>query len=327
MALPILGNLNSNESTYIALSRGMTDLDKALANDTEFYFTKIIALNLPQWRSSGNPRLYINLINNGVQVNSSDPNVCIPKTIQHYTENILKQAGMSYLPEAAEIAFWKTLNKLGMTQTEIQESIKFANDVVVSNFVEAEGNNGWNEVVGMIPSKCGQLVVRMKQLTNVLSVLATNDTDQSVEQIGMYDDASSKIYTFDEEFKQVIDFNNLQYVDKLGSFDFNTILLFYKDIDGVDKLHGINFLHPYVNYGTYWQQQLLTQKTGKQSYIGYQFLFNMKTCCNVASVQHVFSNNEALMWWNGFEQTMSSLNTFLEKKLRQDYSYLDVVSM
>lgn len=322
MALPIIGQLKTNESTYIALSKAITDMDKALASDTEFYYSKIVAINLPQWKKG---EFFIDLLEENVPLQSTNPNIVIPKVIQHYTENLIRQEGVSEVKEIAEIAFWKTLQKMGMSNSDVKNAIVFVNDAIVSNFIESENNLGWNEVVAQIPNKCKKLQLKTRTVSNCPNQISTNDTDTSAEQIGIYDNKSTKIYTF-QDCKDVIDFDNLTYDEQTqGEFEFNCLLLFYRDSDNVDKLHGINFIYPYENKLTYWIQELCKQKTNIQSSIGYQFLFNLKTVVNQASVEIVHNNNEQLMWWNGFETTMTALNTYLEKKLRADYAELDIV--
>ena len=120
------------------------------------------------------------------------------------------------------------------------------------------------------------------------------------------------------EDKKVIDFDNLTYddVDTAG-FDFNTLLLFYRDASGVDKLHGIEFIYPYENRLTYWDTTTFHQKTNDIRSIGYQFKFNMKTCTNDATRLLVYELQEN-SHWNTFAETLGKLNSFLENKMRSD---------
>lgn len=312
MNLPELHQLRNDESTYIAFTKGLLDLDKAISNDTEYYFSKVVALNLPYWT---NPGFFIDLSSVGIE--STNPNICIPKAIQYYMENIIRQniteeSAENPVEEVVELAFYKLLNKMGLTAAQIQECITFTNEVVTSNFISTESNNGWGEVICQIPNRCRKLNLAMRQVPYVKSIVATQDTDTA-----LYDNGN-KQFLFDG-FKSVIDFNNNTFDDQiLGEFKFNTLLLFYRDSAGVDKLHGINFIYPYENKVTYWDQITFTQKTNVTRNIGYQFLFNLKTCNNEASLVQIYNQNEHAMWWNGFEKTLSGLNSFLEDKMRQN---------
>ena len=118
----------------------------------------------------------------------------------------------------------------------------------------------------------------------------------------------------------VLDYDNCKYDDVIqSSFDFNILLLFYHDKDGVDKLHGINFIFPFENNtaGQSWTQTTFTQKTNIVRSIGYQFIFNLKTCSNEASLTKIYESNEAKLWWNDWGKSLSGLNSFLEIKMRE----------
>ena len=302
MNLPVINPLNSEQSTYITFSKALLDLDYAIANDTPYCFSHVVALNIPAWK---NPEFFTDALTQ-VGITSTDPNTVLPKLIQYYTENIMRQNVDT--PEIAELAFWKTIHLCGLSAEDIRKRITFANKIVTVNFVQAENNNGWGEIVCQIPNKCANLGLVMRN-TSVPSIVTSEDTDECLWDTGY------KEFEFSDDFKKVIDFDNLIYEENIKSkFDFNVLLLFYRDKDGVDKLHGINFIFPFENKVTEWTLETLTQKTNSIETIGYQFLFNIKTCNNEASKVMIYEQNQG-SFYAMFGQTFEKLDTFLEKEM------------
>ncbi len=338
MNLPILNKLSEEESTYITFSKALLDLDEANTNGTEFYFSKVVAMRLPNWKR---PEFYSNLSDksNDFPKEDSNPNVVIPKMIQHYMENIIRQPLIEFndknepIHEITELAFYKMLNSLGMSHSDIVKSITFCNDIVTSNFTKIENNNGWGEIICQIPNKCRLFIPTFREIPNIKDIISCNDVEnfgkpedkngnKDTEQIPFYDEKGTAVY-YMNGFKSVLDITNSSFNDTIkGSFDFNVLLLFYRDKIGIDKLHGINFIFPFESSGTgsEWKQTIFTQKTNEVRSIGYQFIFNLKTCNNEASKTKVYEQNDSSMWWNGFEKTLSGLNSFLEYKM-QDVGY------
>jgi hypothetical protein len=308
MNLPTLGQLRDSESTYISFTRGLLDLDKSINNDTVYYFSKVVAINIPNWVD---PDFFIDL--NSVSIVSTNPNICVPKAIQYYMENIIRQTiGLNDVdvPQIAEIAFWKLMNKMGLTETQRKAMVTFMNSIATSNFISTESNNGWAEIVCQIPNQCKLLTTAWKTLDTIADTVQCSDTDTC-----MYDNSSNQ-FTFSDAQKQVIDFDNCTFDETTEQeFNFNALLLYYMDSDGVEKLHGINFIYPFENKVTYWDLEQFTQKTNVTRTIGYQFKFNMKSCNNEASLTAVYNNNEA-PFWNNFSDTLSKLNSFLELKIQ-----------
>lgn len=311
MNLPILSALQNDQSTYITLSKSLMDFDQALSTSTPCYFSKMIALNLPIWQNSIVPdgKFFIDL--NSVGVVSDSPNICFPKVIQYYLENILR---FNNAPEIAELAFWKTLEIMGMSDARIRESVSFVNSIVTSNFIVTENNNGWMEIVCQIPNNSKKLTKVWKLLPDMPSVV--QGIPDHVDELGLYDNGTNQ-FLFPASSRKVLDFDNLIYDEVENSnFDFNTLLLFYKDGDGVDKLHGINFIYPYENKVSYWDQQTFTQRTNDARSIGYQFKFNMKSCNNTDNQTLVYQENDH-SFYNQFADVLSGLNSFLEVKMRE----------
>lgn len=343
MNLPILGQLSNDESTYITFSKALLDLDEAIVNDTEYYFSKVVALNLPNWQNALG-KMYADLGSFDTLGTSrqDNPNIVIPKMFQHYMENIMRQECSQnpdnpYIEEIAELAFWKTLNKLKISYSDIRRKeqpdgdsasnkiVVFANDIITSNFTRVENNNGWGEIICQIPNKCQVLTPSFRFVNNLKSVIVPDVNEKftdDLEQRPIYDTVDGN-YAYDfsnQETRMVLDFDKFTYdtVTK-SSFKFNVLLLFYRDKAGIEKLHGIDFIYPFENKVSYWDQYTFEQKTNITQTIGYQFVFNLKTCNNEASRTAVYEKYEHVMWWNGFEKTLSGLNTFLEEKMRNDY--------
>lgn len=302
MNLPIFNPLLQDQSTYITFSKALLDLDVALANDTEYVFSNMVALNIPAWR---NPDFFTERLKE-IGITSTDPNTVLPAMFQYYMENIIRQNVDT--PEITELAFWKTLNQCGLDAEKIRNTISFINKVVTVDFVQVENNNGWGNVICQIPNKCSNLVLAQRT-AQIPDVVQSEDTDQCIWDNG------NKQFLFSDEQKQVIDFENLKYdTSQKSSFDFNVLLLFYRDKDGVDKLHGINFIYPFENKVTEWTLETLTQKTNSIQTLGYQFLFNLKTCNNEASKVVVYEENLG-QYYELFFQTFGRLDSFLEQSI------------
>lgn len=306
MNLPTLGQLQNEQSTYITFSKSLLDLDAAISSNKKYYFTKMVALNLPQWKE---PDFYIDL--SSINEVSHNPNIVMPKIFQYYMENIIRQdisTGATNVENVVELAFWKTLGKLGLNKASAQATVTFINEIMTANFVKVEGNNGWSEIVGQIPNKCKNLTKSWKEVENVANTVQCYNED-----VCLFDNGSKQFEM--EGWKSVLDFDALVYSDGAEShFDFNTLLLFYTDETGVQKLHGINFIYPYEDKVTEWTLETFTQKTTVLNSVGYQFKFNMKSCVNESTQLQVYELQEHTHW-NTFSNTLSLLNSFLEDKI------------
>lgn len=324
MNLPNLHQLQNDQSTYIQFSKALLDFDKAISNNEVCYFSRMVCLNLPNWESN----TFFNDLSNleisvgdepDVSIPNSNPNIAMPKLIQYYMENIIRQSigkNDEIIDKVTEIAFWKTLSVLGLSDADIRNTVTFANQIVISNFVDTENNNGWAEIVTQIPNKCKLLTPAWKTLDNVADLVQCTNDDTS-----MFDNGY-KQFIFSDDQKKVLDFDNFVFDDVTeSSFDFNTILLFYVDASGVEKLHGINFIYPFENKLTYWDIEKFTQKTNKIATIGYQYKFNMKSCNNEATKLYVYELQEH-MALQQFSKTLTRLDNFLELKMREG----DIVS-
>jgi hypothetical protein len=314
MNLPTIHQLRDNQSTYITFSKALTDFDRAIALNSSFYFTKMVALNLPVWV---NPDFFINL--STVNIGSTNPNLVVPKTIQYYLENILRQdigVNETTIEECVEIAFWKMLNKMGLSNSDIRSRIVFSNDLMLSNYVKIKNNHGWGEIIGQVPNKCNLLTPAWKPLSNIANIVQAINTD-----LCLFDN-DLKQFLFSNDFKQVIDFENCQYDEvTVQDFNFNTLLLFYKDDKNVHKLHGINFIYPFENKVSSWDLPKFTHFTNEVRTIGYQFKFNIKTCNNEASLIQIYENQEHCVW-RLFDETLGKLNSFLDVKIRESKPFI-----
>jgi hypothetical protein len=122
-----------------------------------------------------------------------------------------------------------------------------------------------------------------------------------------------KVLNFDNISKSGFDF------DKQSTFNFNTLLIFYKDQTGFDKLHGINFIFPFVRdvlNTSVWKQQTFHHNTNMIQTFGYSFKFNMKSVNNDATKSEVYSQNEGT-FWQALEDVMGNFNSFLELQKKQ----------
>lgn len=336
-------------STYYTFSKALKDFDKSVVEDSPYYFTKMVALNLPAWNNNPGSNLFFEF-RKTTSTPSGDldcytevapdllediddyinPNLVIPKMFQYYMENIMRQTNInedqSVQERITEIAFWKTLNKLGLNTDHIYglnqtpSIVTFINHVNISNFINVSNNNGWCELIGSIPNNSELLTINQnswEELTDVDSlILADINNDTAI-----YDNDNNG-FGFDmQNLKKVLNFdyiyqNNFD-SDTQSSFDFNTLLLFYKDSTGLEKLHGISFIFPFT--GTEVDgisQQTLHHETNKIQAFGYSFKFLMKSNNNTPTVTEVYNQNEGT-FFDSFEEVMGSFNSFLELQIQQ----------
>jgi hypothetical protein len=324
MNLPILNSLRTDQSTYICFTKALVDFDKAIATGNKCYFTKVVALNLPDWNhTNDNNNFFIdlsqNMTNSGLDA-TTPPNLSIPKMIQYYMENIIRQLSIGLndtdVDQITEIAFWKMLNMMGLSQTQYKQTVTFINSIASSNFTSTDNNNGWNEIICQIPNNCKLLIPAWKTLTNINDVVTSADRDTC-----MFDNGN---YQFEfAGFKDIIDFDNCAFdAVTQQNFDFNILLLYYTDETGINKLHGINFIYPYVDQTSFWNMIKFTQKTNIDNTIGYQFKFNQKSCNNEATQIAIYAQDDHTHW-NTYFDTLSKLNSFLEVKMREANSEIN----
>lgn len=300
--LPEFGPLLDNQSTYITFSKALVDMDNAISRNEKWYFSNAVGINIPNWQLG---KFFTSLVPIGIT--AQNPNIVMPKLFQYYMENILRYAPIN--DHSTELAFWKTLEYLGMSINEMQQSVVFSNKIALSNFITTENNNGWSEIVVQIPNRSAILIPKWKVVSDFPNIIQSTNTDNAI-----YDNGD-KQYLFDS--KHVLDFNNFTYdTESVSQFSFNVLLLFYTDASGVEKLHGINFIQPFENKVLYYELPRLTQKTNVVSNVGYQFKFNMKSCNNEATRLQVYELQEHTHW-NIFGETLGRLDSFLELKMRQ----------
>ena len=307
MNLPIFHPLLSDQSTYITFSKALLDFDYAVNNNKPYYFSKMVALNLPDYK---NPDFFIDL--NIVDVTTDNPNTTLPKGMQFYMENLMRQE--TNTENITELAFYKFLNKCGISYEDIHNSITFVNQIMTSNFVKIENNNGWGEIVGIVPNKSAKITTAFKDV-DIDDIINSNDTDDDI-----YDNGNKEfLFNVDSLSKKVLDFDNLIYetvaTDTVHTFDFNCLLIFYKDEFGIDKLHGINFINPYENKVTHFELPKYTQRTNDSRSVGYQFKMNMKTVNNEAT--KILVEEQLDGFWSTHFETLSKLNSFLELQMTQ----------
>lgn len=347
MNLPIFDPIQTTpeRSTYYAFSKAMKDLDKAITENKVWYFTKMIALNLPLWnledmffrfrKSSSNPPGDITNFYEDPEIGmfpeleSEDnsyinPNLVIPSMFQYYLENIIRQTNVSnngnndgseeYI---AELAFWKTLNKMGISNDKIyglngeQSIVTYANSLNVASFTDVSNNHGWCEILGGIPNKCPLLTVDQsswKILTNVDNIIGADENHDHA----IYDDGDGSFSFNMTNNKRVFDFEHATYdYETVQEFDFNTILLFYTDETGIQKLHGVDFVFPFKQTMNGWGQEKIRHWSNNLQSFGYSFKFNMKSCNNAQSKSEVYEINEET-FYDVFEESLSNFNSFLE---------------
>jgi hypothetical protein len=356
ISLPFFANITTpgepRRSKYYTFSKSLKDFDKSVVVDGKYYFTKMVTLNLPLWDTSNmyfrfrknnstNPGDIVNYnevlgdINfpTGIELEATtldyvNPNMVIPRLFMAYMENLIRQSNVLISggspEEITEIAFWKTLNFMGISPDQIfgdnSTVVTFMNHIATSNFIEVTNNVGWAEIIGSIPNRCQSLSIdstmwrTVSGINNIVSADVPEDTC-------LFDGSSGNQFTFDMSgFDRVLDFEQIwergfNEIDT-HTFDFNTILLFYIDETGVEKLHGVNFIYPYSvsdGVGYEWNTQTIQHLTNQIQSFGYSFKWNMKSNNNDATKSEVFTIQEGT-FWDTFSETLGLFNSFFEQQ-------------
>lgn len=335
MKLPIFDNLNTNppRSTYYTFSKSMKDLDNAVTEGTEWYFTKMVCLDLPIWsignmffrfrKTSSSPDGDIKYFSeeNGKNfpeletTNYINPNIVIPRLLQYYTENIIRQSNIGSSEYIAELAFWKTLNMMGIdidTLYDTNKIITYVGDLSTASFTEIANNHGWAEIIGSVTNNCPLTNISYsswKTINDVNNIINADDNGDSA----IFDKDSS--FGFDmSKMKKVLNFYRIENdkdTTKQQEFQFNTILLFYTDKSGVNKLHGVDFIYPFVEGMNGWKQESIKHITNTFNSFAYSFRYNMKSCVNKNTQDTVYEINEG-SFYDVFSKSMSNYDSFLE---------------
>jgi len=351
ISLPFFTDIvvSPRRSSFYTFSKALKDFDKSVTEGTKFYLSRMMCLNLPLWEqdkmyfkfrksTSLNPGdiVYFKEVEGdvnfptGIELEAStldyvNPNMVIPRVFMAYMENIIRQTnvltGGGSPKEIAELAFWKTLNFMGIPLPDIfgdnPTVITFTNSLAVSNFIEVSNNQGWQEVVGAIPNKCNLLQLDSTKWKTIDGINDVVSCDVN-EDTAIYDGNPGSSFTLNfTDFKKVIDWDLLTFDDSVDtSFKFNTLLLFYKDADDVEKLYGINFIYPFDvsdGLGYNWQQQTFTHLTNQIQSFGFSFKFNIKSNNNTATKNEIYTLQEG-SFWDTFEETLSLFNSFFEQQ-------------
>jgi hypothetical protein len=233
--------------------------------------------------------------------------------LQYYLENIVRQQLPTEVPEICEIAFWKTIDFLEqLNPTSPKSTIPvYTTDIIISNFINSQTSTaGWAELILQIENQPKQLIPSFRDVENIPNIIqCPADVD------ALYDNGSFE-FLFTDDQKKVFDFNNTHYnIEDEGSFDFNTMLLFYRMEDTIDRLHGINFVQNYQNQVSFWDMPRYNCKTNAINSTGYQFNFNMKTVNNESTLKIIQENEE--VFYSLYSKTLGLLETFLETKIHE----------
>lgn len=320
MHLPILHPLLNDQSTYVTFTPSHLDLDFAQNHKTPYYFSKMIAIELPQYTVGG--FTFQDKLDEHATItevfDKLNANTMFPKCIQYYMENIIRNYSPDFKESykyRTELAFYKLLNLGGMSSEQIKSSIKYVNKIVSSTFVETENNNGWSEVICVIPNSAKKQIIEFKKIEDVPNILQSTEPNNSND--AKYDNGN-KQFEFAEDFKSIINFDNYDNFNidsnSKDSFSFNALLIFYRDKDNVDKLHGIYFPNPYENKVSVQELPIFTKKYNDARSVGFIFKFNLKTVHNTSNNILVQHQNDYYWSLNQLE-TFSKLQSFLENKV------------
>jgi len=356
MNLPTFTDLNTNpaRSTYYTFSKAFFDLDKAISNEKVWHFSKFVGLNLPLWalnsiffkfrkstsnpagnivhyyESSGNP--FPELDNTpATSPNYVNPNMVLPRLLEYYVENIIRQTNVcpsssTQGEQIAELAFWKLLHLIGMTDDNIDSAITYVADISTISFTEISNNHGWAEIMAGIPAKAPKTVITdvcwdtLSDINNTIAADTTNDH-------AIYDNSpfGFNMTATNQNYKRVLNFANVEenkdFVT-VSNMKVNTLLLFYTDESGKHKLHGVDFIYPFEDLGggTGWKQETISFNTNTLNNFGYSFRFNMKSCTNQGTKDEIYEINEGT-FYDVFCKCISDFDSFLEKQ-KQEGKYI-----
>lgn len=331
MLLPFTPLPQKDKSTSYVFSKAMKDLDKAITQEKPWYFTHAVYLNIPIWslgefyyrfrKSTSSPQGDIEVYDESTtgsfpELEALDnsyinPNLVIPLLFQYYTENIIRQkisnTGSEETEEyITEIAFWKTLRLMGLDPTDL---VTYVSDISTASFVEVDNSTGWSQIVAAIPPQTSLPQISFKTIQDVDSlVIAEDNNDNSI-----YDsDQQGYAFVFNSEDKQVLDFTSLTYdTTTQTELSFNIILLYYTDDSGIEKLHSVDFIHPFKLTPQGYSVPSSSFVTNTVNSFGYTFNFNVKSCGNQASRDIIIARQDG-EFYSVFEHVMSDFDSFLK---------------
>lgn len=124
---PILGKIRPKGATFYTFSSALNDLDWQRMNQgVAMSPSKFVCLKLPNWQNPGdNPDFQTIFVDPTLMQGTTpetDPNICFPKVMQNYMENMLqyayKERKDQSLASVAELSFWKMLKHTKALQLE-----------------------------------------------------------------------------------------------------------------------------------------------------------------------------------------------------------------
>lgn len=355
-------NPNPKRSVFYTFTKALKDLDYCNNNNKPFYMSSFAALNLPKWFDNNDPQtrsfyyrfrkststpvgdieFYSNEFTQQVEEELTDdltldnnyvnPNYVIPKILGYYFENILRQENTGGInidcPRISEVAFWKTLMYLGIT--DINSLIQYVGKISTVSYTQISNNHGWAQIMCEIPNFC-------KHFDNTnpniwcpsgvdLSVGVADNHDACIFDSGMSFDFSNHDTCLN--FVNIYDINQNILNTDVADIQFNALLLFYKDADcfdengidnGMEKLYGINFIMPFEKLlpetpaDTSYELPSFKHKTNSVQTFGYNFRFNIKSCTNDETRESVpiFVPVES-SFFDLYSEVLTKLNNFLE---------------
>lgn len=331
MLLPFTPLPQKDKSTSYVFSKAMKDLDKAITQEKPWYFTHAVYLNIPIWSlgefyyrfrkntssPSGDIKVYdesrtgsfpeLEALDNSY----INPNLVLPLLLQYYTENIIRQKISNSSNEetneyVTELAFWKTLRLMGLDPTEL---VSYVSDISTASFVEIDNSTGWSQIVAAIPPQTSLPNIDFKSIPDVDSlVIAEDNNDNSI-----YDsDQQGFSFIFNSEDKQVLDFTSLTYDTTTQSqLEFNIILLYYTDDSGIEKLHSVDFIHPFKLTSEGYSVPSSSFITNTVNSFGYTFNFNVKSCSNQSTKDIIIARQDG-EFYSVFQHVMSDFDSFLK---------------
>ena len=126
VSTPIFDKIRPKGATFYTFSPALNDLDRQRMNQGIIVSpAKFVCVKLPNWQNPGEVQNFQTIfldpsLMQGTGGPVTNPNICFPKVMQNYMENLLQYAysekNDGTLSTAAELAFWKMLKRTGALQ-------------------------------------------------------------------------------------------------------------------------------------------------------------------------------------------------------------------
>ena len=232
VSTPIFDKIRQKGATFYTFSPALNDLDRQRMNQGIVVSpAKFVCVKLPNWQNPGDVQNFQTIFVDPSSMQGTggpvtDPNICFPKVMQNYMENLLQYAYSEKidgtLSTVAEIAFWKMLKHTGALQViktgeefiingkpyeiykerEFEKNpsgtvlydpvVKYIGDINILNNVDKDGQV-YTEIMMYIPTNSGkttgvQFVDSLPKFAhNTIPITYAEGSEDGVWSVGLED--------------------------------------------------------------------------------------------------------------------------------------------